>query len=170
MRLFIAVLLSEEVAAVLSRAAEEVKRLGGRGSFVPPDNYHLTLCFLGETDREEEICRILRQTPLPPITLEPDRLDRFCRSGGDVLIARLKANKALAGYQRRLAGALREAGFALEDRPYTPHLTLARRLRFLGELPGAEWGEAGSMRIEGVSLMQTTFREGAAWLIRSAIS
>ncbi|MGE5616035.1 MAG: 2'-5' RNA ligase family protein, partial [Bacillota bacterium] len=34
----------------------------------------------------------------------------------------------LLGMQERLASSLRDAGFDLEDRPYAPHITLARRI------------------------------------------
>ena len=50
MRLFIAVSLSPPVREALLAAQRELRRQG-RGAFPPPENLHLTLAFLGETDR-----------------------------------------------------------------------------------------------------------------------
>ncbi len=54
--------------------------------------------------------------------------------------------------QARLAARLRAAGFALEDRPFAPHLTLARRIE--RALPRAEV-EPVRWRLASVALVRS---------------
>ena len=51
MRLFAAIPLTEPVRAHLAAVQTQLRRRG-RGSFPVPENFHLTLAFLGETSRE----------------------------------------------------------------------------------------------------------------------
>ncbi len=48
---------------------------------------------------------------------------------GSILWAGVRPCDALTDYQSRLAAALREAGFPLEEAEYRPHITLARQVR-----------------------------------------
>ena len=50
MRLFIAVELSDEMKKAAASALHDYKKSGARGNFVPLQNLHLTLAFIGETD------------------------------------------------------------------------------------------------------------------------
>ena len=50
MRAFIAVHLNEEIRRAISQAAGELKPLAQSAKWVPPENCHLTLKFLGEID------------------------------------------------------------------------------------------------------------------------
>ena len=76
----------------------------------------------------------MKQFKAPAFSLESNRrLGRFAQKGGDVLWLGLKENRRLRGLQEKLAGQLRQAGFPLEERPYRPHITLARQIRIFDE-------------------------------------
>ena len=49
MRLFVAIQLSDEMKTSLTGMMHELKKAGVKGSFVPTNNLHLTLAFIGET-------------------------------------------------------------------------------------------------------------------------
>ena len=53
MRLFLGVELPTVWREALDRGAAALKKAGVRANFTRRDNYHLTLVFLGETDRAE---------------------------------------------------------------------------------------------------------------------
>jgi 2'-5' RNA ligase len=55
-----------------------------------------------------------------------------------------------------LAAGLRDAGFSLDDRPYAPHVTLARhaRMKIAGETEPVEW------RADAFELVRTEFGKG----------
>lgn len=102
-----------------------------RVRWVPPGNYHLTLAFLGNIQRRdiEQLHQValhsiegmrasefsLQQLAWFPSALKPR-----------MLVAEPQACDALLALQQRLAQALRRQGFALEKRPFRPHVTLAR--------------------------------------------
>lgn len=140
MRLFVALDLPDEVVAALSAWASEAARPGLR--ILPPSSYHVTLAFLGERPEGEAdaigaaVLAAAAAAPAPasaappafapiaPLSLaEPAWLGR--RS---VLAVDLRdPSGALAALQRRISGALAALGaYTPEERPFRPHVTLAR--------------------------------------------
>ncbi len=110
-----------------ARAAELVRLCGGRA--VPEANIHLTLAFLGEVDaaRVPLLHAAATQLEVQPFRLELDRLGSFsaARVGWS---APGRMPEALAGLAAGLKAALESRGFTLDDRPFAPHATLARRI------------------------------------------
>ena len=126
-RLFFALWPGEEAARRLSGLALEIAGRGG-GKPVPMEKIHLTLAFLGEVPPERiEAARAAGDaTGGKGFELAFDCVGSF-RAAQVAWAGQRETSAALAGLQSRLAAALAARGFALEDRPYTPHLTLARR-------------------------------------------
>ena len=125
-RLFIGLEPDDAARQALERWAEELKkRLGGR--FYRPDMYHVTLAFLGQVERERIplLTHFMQRCALPPFEVSVDRLDAFKQ--GKILFAGVSACPELMRLQENLAARLRGEGFALEDAPYVPHITLARQ-------------------------------------------
>ena len=54
MRLFIAIPLSEEMKKALVTCMHDLKKQGVEGNYVPAQNLHLTLAFIGEYDDTEK--------------------------------------------------------------------------------------------------------------------
>ncbi|HOI43641.1 MAG TPA: RNA 2',3'-cyclic phosphodiesterase, partial [Elusimicrobiales bacterium] len=113
----------------LARSARA--ELGAAARPVNPDAMHLTLVFLGEVPpwRAEAAGRCLETlSGSGPFTAVPEGAGFFPSAekpwvfwlGFGDGAARLSEAAA------RLAGALRGEGFALDERPFVPHLTLAR--------------------------------------------
>jgi RNA 2',3'-cyclic 3'-phosphodiesterase len=98
--------------------------------WVPADNLHLTLRFLGQARREalERLAASLRRLRPEPFELDLGGLGSFGR-GSSVRVVWIAVTAGEAGL-RRLAGQVEErcaaSGFPAEERPYSPHLTLAR--------------------------------------------
>lgn len=61
MRLFIAIDLPRSFKAEVTRIQKELKQLSCGGRFVPANNFHITLHFIGETPR-------IFRARLPPCT------------------------------------------------------------------------------------------------------
>jgi len=131
LRLFVAFDVSAEAAGVVARAIEPWTREFPKARWVPHENWHVTLKFLGQTwprlrawvdERLEEVARIC-----PPVETRLTRLGSFpSPRRGRVLWAGLDDD---AGGFARIAAALDEAmrpEFRPESRPFSPHLTVAR--------------------------------------------
>ena len=126
-RLFFALWPPDRVAGVLGDLAVAVAaRCGGRA--MPARKIHLTLAFLGEVpdERMEAVLDAARAVPPAAFDLRIDRLGGFRRS--KVAWAGARPGPALAQLQSALTCQLRARGFALEERPFAPHVTLARKV------------------------------------------
>jgi len=150
MRLFLAVRLSPEICRTLLAAQEALRRQGARGSFSRPENFHVTLAFLGETENERGA---------------RNAMDAACNGGafplelsgvgnfGQLRWVGVRSGGRLEELALRLQDALRAQGFALEERPFRPHITLVRRLSVpcppLSDLPHT------AMTVDAVSLMRS---------------
>src|SRR5271167_1737069 len=125
-RVFFALWPDAPMQAMLAALAREIARESG-GRPTAPDLIHLTLAFLGEqqADRVDTLRRVGAGIRARTFTLTLDAVGGFPRTG----IAWLGSNAPqpdLAALQGELAAALRVDGFAIDERPYAPHLTLAR--------------------------------------------
>jgi 2'-5' RNA ligase len=133
LRAFVAVEVSEEVAG---RAAGIVERLRGAGGgavkWVDQSNFHLTLKFLGQTERAAlpGLAEALRDLAAraAPFALEFSGVGAFPNERRPQVIwlgvgAGSEALTALAGAVEEACAAL---GWEREEKPYRAHLTLGR--------------------------------------------
>lgn len=155
MRLFIAVNFGGETKRNII-AVQERLREAGRGNFSRPENLHLTLAFLGEVapDRVPAVRQAMDQTAIRPLALRFDHVGCFQRGGGDIWWIGFAENEALLEMRKELCGRLSAAGFVLESRRFSPHVTLAREVR-LHRQPDrrALLGAPFSAHADAVSLM-----------------
>ena len=154
MRLFIAIQLSEEMRKALVDCLHDLKKQGVEGNYVPAQNLHLTLAFIGEYRDPEQVKRILASVPLPAFRLALSEKGNF----GNILWAGVKGNQKLKTYVRDLRAALKNAGIPFEDDRFTPHITLIRKVSarspYQVHLPKAE------MEVKRVSLMKSETKNG----------
>jgi len=125
MRLFAAIRFSQEIEAVLKGAAEQL-RAQASGRFTHPENLHLTLVFIGETDRIEEAKAAVRSCAAPPFEMAVRGAGRF----GDLYWAGIAPNPELRRLAQDVQDKLRERGFAIERQEWKPHITIARQVSF----------------------------------------
>ena len=126
-RLFVGVPVDEATRLALMRQLP--RNLPGKQP--PPENWHLTLRFLGSTDasRRDMIIERLASTRLgPPFDLSFDRLGAFPSSGrAQVLwIGTASGHDRLESVARKVEEISRSVGFDAEHRPFTAHLTVSR--------------------------------------------
>lgn len=99
--------------------------------WVPPENWHITLVFLGEVPERslgrlvDTISPIVTECPTIPVSMQA--LEWFPSAlKPRMLTLQVEAAEPLMALQADVAGALRREGFHSEQRSYRPHLTLAR--------------------------------------------
>ena len=154
MRLFVAILLPATVRQQLLKAVEALREQGN-GNFTKERNLHLTLAFLGETDRLAAAEAALDCCcPGPSFSVTVGGLGRF----GDLWWTGVQEDgRRLADLAGAVQEALRAEGFAIERRPWTPHITLVRRWR--GSAPAVRLPQT-PMEIRRFFLMESTRRDG----------
>ena len=157
-RLFLAVWPDAPAREALAELASAVaRRCGGRA--VPAGKLHLTLAFLGEAEPARVPSGALAQVAAraAPFGLALDRLGGFARAGV-AWAGCAGAAPALLDLQAAVEDRLRKAGFALEARPFSPHLTLARHVR--GPVAPAPIGPV-AWRVGSFALVESKRGSGA---------
>ena len=147
MRLFIAAELPEEVLDALVET-QAALRDTVRGRYTAPDSLHLTLAFLGEVSaaRLDEVASALERgcAGHGPVEVQRDgdplvflgALGSFGRRRSAVLWQGLTGGPELASLAADVRGALEDAGFAFDEKPFLAHITLMRAADLSrGELP-----------------------------------
>lgn len=130
-RAFIAIALPDDLKARLGEVSRRLKSLGLVGSFPKPESIHLTLKFLGDVS-EADINRIddaMREAAsgAQPFQATVGGLGTFPNpSNPRVVWVGVEEGEWLAPLQAAVEKALEGLGFPPEERPFSPHLTLAR--------------------------------------------
>lgn len=121
MRLFVAVWPPDDIVAVLAAIPRPAAR-GVRWS--TPDQWHVTLRFLGDVDRPTEATAALERAELPVATaaLGP----AVARITNEIAAVPVRGLDELA---TAVIDATRESGAPPPDRPFRGHLTVARSRR-----------------------------------------
>lgn len=140
MRAFVALELPEAFAdelAALSRRLAVVCE----GRFVSEESHHLTLAFLGEID-DAEARRAMDALDAAcakagPIELTANGLGTFGRGRGTTLWLGVRPSPELCALATRLRDELVARDLSFDDKPFLPHVTLARRVR----IPRGEFGD-----------------------------
>jgi len=143
MRLFVAININHKTRSLLLALRDELRKKSRRGNYSVLENLHLTLAFLGECDAKQTATAksALDAVSFAPFDITIDCVGRFSRvpaksqdswggsrDGGDVWWAGLQESKPLITMQRELAESLIAAGFPIEKRRYSPHITLGREV------------------------------------------
>jgi 2'-5' RNA ligase len=169
--------MGPDVPDALERLLGELRERFPRARWVRPENVHATLAFLGDTSRE----RI------------PDALDALAKAVADhsafgvrlsglgafpsagrpriLWLGLTEGAERLAALQMSIMQALSRAGFRSDEKPFVPHLTLAR-VRDPRDARGWEAAAAevradlGPAWVSGVGLMESELRrEGARYML-----
>jgi 2'-5' RNA ligase len=177
-RSFIAIELPEEAKRGLARLRKELDRDEHKFvKWVEPGGIHLTLKFLGNIPFKQvtEITKAIEEAAqgISPFHLEISGLGAFPNLkqarvfwvgiGGEL--------DKLSRLQQNIDSTLAALGFAKEDRPFVPHLTLARiregasplERRSFGELVGSTiFEDKYSVAVEAISLMRSQLTPAGA--------
>lgn len=158
MRLFTAIPFSEHCKHHFAGVIEQLSRQSTGGRFTREDNLHLTLVFLGETDRVKEIITAMQTVKSAPFSLTFAQFGRFRRDGGDIYWMAPQKSPQLFTLQSALASAFLRAGFSLENRAYRPHVTLGRQVVLPETFSPASFSESApeiTAAVDRVSLMKS---------------
>ncbi len=122
MRLFLAIDLPENIQdQVTNLQCPELEQV--RWSKTP--QLHITLVFLGEQPEAslDEIIEAVSEISFEPFELYLSQIDHF-RSG--IIWLGVEGCEPLQRLQKSLSHKIRQLGISLEQRKYTPHITLGR--------------------------------------------
>lgn len=166
MRLFVALKIPPIMQDEISGLVRPL-RASMPGRFIPRENRHVTLAFLGDAPAStlSDIEDALEAAAMDAgeIALRPDRLGKFGRSSDATFLLGLAEDPNLTNLAKRLREELRKRNIPFDDKPFLAHITLARRVRIPKEsLPPLPFpGPALATRV--AVFKSTLSREGASY-------
>ncbi len=131
MRVFVALELPQKVKDNLERSSRQFAEFANGGSFVPKDNLHLTLHFLGNVEPSDLIyvqsaMDAVKNLPAPTLAVMQFAMQRT----NDIVWAKIRQSTELTELHDKLGERLETNGFEVEHRAYRPHVTLIRKKSF----------------------------------------
>ena len=156
MRLFIAAELPDNVIEALAETSA-LLRGSLRGRYVAPDSFHVTLAFLGDVEaaRVDLVAETLAEGCVGHAAFDVSlgELGSFGRRAKATLWQGFRDAGALPQLAESTRAGLDARGFAFDDKPFLPHVTLMRAANIsTGELP---MPALASGRIETVTLFRS---------------
>ncbi len=153
MRLFIAIMLSDDMKKAVTGTMHELKKADVRGSYVPAQNLHVTLAFIGETKDASAV-----KTAMQTLSCKPFRM-AFAEMGvfDNLLWVGIKGNQGLNKLAKYVGTALDEAQIPYDSKKFVPHVTIIRNM-------GGPWKKVSppkaDMTVKKVSLMKSEQKNG----------
>lgn len=131
-RVFIAIAIDEQARRLLATVQDELKKSGCRVGWVPPENIHLSLAFLGDVSGEQIVSLSQDLQALAP-AMAPFK---FSSSGVGYFGSERHPRVIWAGIagpppelvklHSEITAILKKHNLASDDRPFKPHLTFGR--------------------------------------------
>jgi len=129
-RLFVAIQIPADIRAAFAAFLKELAAIAPRVKWVRAENLHVTLKFLGSSDPaklaplQKILCTLHSPTA---VALDFHGLGFFpSETRPRVFWAGMESSPNLKALAQDVDRAVHQLGFALEDRSFAPHLTLAR--------------------------------------------
>ena len=166
LRLFLAVVPSPEAQAAAARACEGLRSPGDRASWVKRENLHYTLRFLGElgADGARRATEAAREAASDHAPFEAALGAFGCfpnvRNARVIWIGLAEGEAPMRALAASLEAALQRRGFDRADKPFAPHLTVARQ-----RVP-ADWTE----KLAGAPAVEARFAVDRLVLVKSTLS
>lgn len=141
-RIFVALRVGQEASESLSHWSASIRETYHFRKWTHPQDLHITIQFLGDVwvEKIEKIKHALYQVAKQnhSFCLQLGSLDTFgLIEAPKVWWVQPKGDlQSLYDLQSEIGHACTELGYSLEDRPYRPHITIARKYK--GEIPFSE--------------------------------
>ena len=161
-RLFIALELPTDLAGLLAGLDPGIEGL----RWIPAEQVHLTLCFLGDVEEEAQarLMELLDGMACEPFVLQVKGCGYFAKQSGFVLwVGAEDPSEDLSALHRQVAQVVRAAELDPGPSRIHPHLTLARARRgrpvMVSEFLAANAGRVfGEFTVGGITLYSSVLR------------
>jgi 2'-5' RNA ligase len=127
MRLFVALDIDADIRERITAFRDQLRPLAPDVRWVGPETYHVTLQFLGETRKSDQIREALQKLRAAAVTLSFRGAGFFpAPKSPRVFWVGIEGDENLQRLADTVAQALQPLGFERDHAKFTPHLTLAR--------------------------------------------
>lgn len=126
MRIFIAIRFTEAFKYSILDAQDGLREYGVRGNYTQPENLHLTLAFIGETERVTEIKAAVDAVKFEPFVIRTGKLGCF-NGRSRVLWLGIEGEDKVKTIAQQLRRNLDKCGIDYAKGKFSPHITLVRQ-------------------------------------------
>lgn len=172
-RTFIAISLTDDIRRSLAELITELRKTGADVKWVPAEKIHITLKFLGNTD--DSLIPKIKERLIKKLS----HFNTFyIKIGGvgcfpserrpRVLWVGIENSDALRSLQKDIDAEVSGLGFAAEERPFSPHLTIGRvrSQRGITEMPGTfakfRFSDFGVLEVKSIHIMKSELKPAGA--------
>ncbi len=156
MRVFFAIEFDDHMKAELKQRKDRVLSHVESPNITCPNNYHITLKYIGESTEEDISKMTTAMTNVAdrhhPFNINVDAANTFQKGNHHIVYLALSPSESLDQLYKDLQRSLNTIGFDEDTRPYTPHITLAKKARLKQPLPDIS---PLNYKVKGLSLMQS---------------
>ena len=151
MRIFIAIRFTQAFKEPIFEAQDALRDNGVRGNFTLPENLHLTLAFIGETDKVDDIKAAVKEVVFEPFEIKTGRLGCF-NGRNKVIWLGIDGEKKLKAITAELRKNLDIRGIDYAKGRFQPHITLVRQP---SDMPLDIDIESANMTVKEISVMKS---------------
>jgi len=156
MKLFIAINFDEKTLNNIYKEVNALKNLSLKGRFVRKEHIHLTIEFLGDVldEKVKEIQKMIFNTHFDPFEIVISSLGVFHNKHGDIYWLGVKENEDLSKLYNDIHYRLKQMNLKLQERNYTPHITLGRNVVLKDRLEKIDFTDFSYM-VKQISLFKS---------------
>ena len=152
MRLFLALRFDDDTIDELIRLQGTMRNAGIEGHFVPQENLHMTLLFIGEYKNPDDVLDLLEEIRFKPFHMRMNRIEKY----RDLYTVAFSVNNELDAYVRRIRRALGDGGVPFDRKKFYPHVTMVRKASCKTDHPNLPEGLSDmDIEVSRVSLMRS---------------
>ncbi|HQC54716.1 MAG TPA: RNA 2',3'-cyclic phosphodiesterase [Clostridia bacterium] len=154
MRLFISINLSEENKKQVRDFIISLKKENIQANFINPENAHITLAFIGETDKLEQIKKTIEKIEFEPFEISINRLGYFNTPSGKILWFGTDNEIKLKELAHLVRSNLKQANIPFDGKNFNAHITIARKAYFDNISIKAP---KTNIKVSQINIMETVF-------------
>ena len=171
MRIFLAIEFDMETKAALALVQGKIRPFCVNGNFSREENLHLTVKFIGDTQKLDEICKIADDAArgISPFNIELKELGAFNKGGRNIFWTGVNGGNELKRMHIAAQNGLIACGIINTREDYRPHITLVREARLNCGLDDALRTIITPdlfFKVTGISVMESTRVAGKLTYLR----
>ena len=160
MRLFIAILLENNMIKALTDAENALRSRQFSGKYTDKRNLHLTLAFIGDFNDPDLVLVMMEKIHLQPFEI---MLNGYIGNFGDLLWAGMERCPELDKFVKQLRHYLADSRIPFDKKSFHPHITLLRNAQSSKAFSDISIDKRG-MTVQKISLMRSDFgKHGAVY-------
>ena len=159
MRIFVAILLDNDIKSHIKGMSDKLSHYFEKARFTRIENYHITVKFIGETDRrgfEKIVSAVKNIAPeVKKFVIKTSGPGSFKRRGRHIFYCSIMKSRKLQKLHDVLCSELAVQGIVSGTVRFSPHITIAREVLLSDRYTFMDFEEK-TINVDRISVMEST--------------